>query len=373
MRDHATYLGSEHGASGPLLHGATSSDDTIEVRAMSRSDVPEVLSLLRRALGPESRSGNPAYWDWKHEQNPFGSSPCLVAQADGKIIGLRAFLRWELQWHGRTVRAVRAVDTATDSQWRRRGIFSRLTLGLLGDCEEEGVGLVFNTPNDRSRPGYLKMGWGVVGRPPLLVRARRPVRIATALVRRTPRASTDGGPMHGFPTVADLLEQVDVRQFIVRDRQQPHARGGQGRADSGPLMTAGSPAYLAWRYRDVPGVSYSASWDNRHPGAALIFSLKERAGLRELSIAEILVESSSDIGAAAGLIRRVWRQSDADYGLAVASAGTAARSALLRAFFFPVPGRGPVLCARPLPAGPPASEIFDLRNWRVSLGDLELF
>ncbi len=373
MRDTATCapddldVGRRRGGSGAPL------GDAIEVRPMSRSDVPHVLSLLRRALGSESRAGNLAYWDWKHEQNPFGSSPCLVAEAEGAIIGLRAFLRWELRWQGGTVRAVRAVDTATDREWRRRGIFSKLTRGLLAECEQEGVGLVFNTPNDRSRPGYLKMGWRIVGRPPLLVRARSPLRIAATLLRRTAKASTDAGQVPGFPSVADLLNHVDVERFIGLDREPRGAEGGQARAPAALLSTSSSPRYLAWRYRDVPGVSYSASWDDRHPGAALIFSLKERTGLRELSLAEVLVASAGDIGQAARLLRNLCRQSDADYALAVAGAGTAARSALRRAFFLPVPGRGPVLCARPLAAGPAASDVFDLRNWRLSLGDLELF
>ena len=36
----------------------------------------------------------------------------------------------------------------------------------------EGVQFVFNTPNEQSRPGYLKMGWRVVGRPAVAVRPR---------------------------------------------------------------------------------------------------------------------------------------------------------------------------------------------------------
>ena len=32
---------------------------------------------------------------------------------------------------------------------------------------------MFNTPNDQSRPGYLKMGWQVVGRVPIGVRPAR--------------------------------------------------------------------------------------------------------------------------------------------------------------------------------------------------------
>ena len=31
-------------------------------------------------------------------------------------------------------------------------------------CAREGVDFVFNTPNDQSRPGYLKMGWQLVGK-----------------------------------------------------------------------------------------------------------------------------------------------------------------------------------------------------------------
>ena len=34
---------------------------------------------------------------------------------------------------------------------------------------------MFNTPNDKSRPGYLKMGWSELGRPTLGVVPRSPV------------------------------------------------------------------------------------------------------------------------------------------------------------------------------------------------------
>ena len=37
---------------------------------------------------------------------------------------------------------------------------------------------MFNTPNDKSRPGYLKMGWHQVGRPPSSVRVRSPLGLA---------------------------------------------------------------------------------------------------------------------------------------------------------------------------------------------------
>ncbi len=50
--------------------------------------------------------------------------------------------------------------------------------------QHDGVDVVFNTPNDQSRPGYLKMGWSEVGRVPVAVRLRSALsarRVAGAL------------------------------------------------------------------------------------------------------------------------------------------------------------------------------------------------
>src|SRR5690606_32239213 len=106
----------------------------------------------------------------KHRRNPFGASPMWVAETDEGLAAVRAMMRWELAGpDGRVLRAVRAVDTATHADHRGRGLFRRLTLGAVESLTAEGVDLVFNTPNDQSRPGYLTMGWEVLGRVPLAV------------------------------------------------------------------------------------------------------------------------------------------------------------------------------------------------------------
>ena len=132
-----------------------------------------------------------AFFEWKHQENPFGPSPGLVAHADGRLVGVRLFLRWELRAGERTFHAVRAVDTATDPEFQGRGIFRRLTLGLLQQLDEGGdLDLVFNTPNANSRPGYLKMGWQDVGSIPVKLSPVRPVALlrgVRAAGRRLPR------------------------------------------------------------------------------------------------------------------------------------------------------------------------------------------
>ncbi|KDN86586.1 GNAT family N-acetyltransferase [Kitasatospora cheerisanensis] len=157
-------------------------------RGLESADVPAVLELLTTSLagGPTGRR-SADFFDWKHRANPFGSSPGLVAVApDGRIAGVRLFLRWS--WRGaggREVAAVRPVDTATHPDFQGRGIFRRLTLALLEQVAGEAE-LVFNTPNGNSLPGYLRMGWRELGRVQVALRVARPVSFARARGPRWP-------------------------------------------------------------------------------------------------------------------------------------------------------------------------------------------
>src|SRR5690242_5148995 len=167
-----------------------------------------------------SRDGNDPRFEmlyrWKHEHNAFGPSPAWVAVDGDRVAGIRVFMRWEFVVDGHVMRAVRAVDTATDPAYQGRGIFTRLTMHALEAVTAEGVDFVFNTPNDQSRPGYLKMGWEVVGKLPVMVRPcslRGAAKIASARVpaERWSSASDAGdaaADVLADGAVASLLDEV---------------------------------------------------------------------------------------------------------------------------------------------------------------------
>src|SRR5713101_901703 len=140
--------------------------DGLTVQRATSADFPGVLELTRRALGWTDADTH--FLEWKHLRNPFGPSPMWVATDDDRVVGFRAFLRWEFVTRaGRTVTAVRAVDTATDPAYQGQGIFTRLTTEAIAALTHDGVELIFNTPNAKSLPGYLKMGWQEIGRLPV--------------------------------------------------------------------------------------------------------------------------------------------------------------------------------------------------------------
>lgn len=144
-------------------------------RKAQESDIPKIVELLKLSLGEGLMPKSEKFWRWKHLENPFGASPVLLCEENDQLIGLRAFLNWQWQHNGQILKAVRAVDTATHPDFQGKGIFSKLTKALLEECLETKIDFVFNTPNDKSKPGYLKMGWKEFGRIPLAIYPGNPL------------------------------------------------------------------------------------------------------------------------------------------------------------------------------------------------------
>ena len=147
----------------------------LTIRRAASDDRPGVIRVAARALGWRGDQRDWDFFAWKHDANPFGPSPTWVSIDGSQIVGFRTFMRWELIRGAERLRMVRAVDTATDPDHQGRGIFRRLTERALAELVSEGYDAVFNTPNNQSRPGYLKMGWTQLGRPALSVRPRGPL------------------------------------------------------------------------------------------------------------------------------------------------------------------------------------------------------
>ena len=312
--------------------------ETVSMRVAEASDADSVLDLLRVSLG---KGSDPVYEDffrWKHEESPFGRSPSWVACADGRVVGFRTFMRWEFDRDGRTLHAVRAVDTATAPEFRGRGIFSQLTRGAVEDLRADGVDLVFNTPNEQSRPGYLKLGWQLVGRLPVLLRPRTPL-VAPRILRARAAAA-----LWSEPTTAG--EPIGSAQGLAKLVTDPEAMPGG-------LRTRRSDGYLAWRYGFAP-LHYRVL--QAGDGAA-IFRIRRRGAAVEAVVAEISAPSPAG---RRRLVAAVLRASRADYAIRIGPPSVGE---------IPVPGMGPTLTCLPISG----LDVPPLSRWHLQMGDIELF
>jgi GNAT superfamily N-acetyltransferase len=317
------------------------------VRPATADDREDILALLERTLGWRSDGRHQAFFAWKHEQNVFGPSTAWVAFDGDRLAGFRTFLRWEFVLNGATIRAVRAVDTATDPDSQRRGVFRLLTLHALENARAEGTTFVFNTPNDRSRPGYLKMGWRAVGRIPLVARPAAPAGFVRMAGARAPadRWSIESGA--GDAAAAVLEDDKPVSELLS---SQPHALG---------LATRRSVEYLRWRYGFGP-LGYRAIVVRGDVAEGLaLFRVRRRGTASEAALCEVLAPGG-DRATGRRLVRDVAAAAGADYLLRVAGARDGCVS---------LPRQGPILTWRPL-----CDTLHPRRqDWNLTLGDVELF
>jgi GNAT superfamily N-acetyltransferase len=332
----------------------------VAIRPFVPTDEASVLELLGAALGggPAGRRP-PEFFRWKHLENPFGPSFMLVAEAEGRLIGLRAFMRWRFQAGQQTIQAVRAVDTATHPAYQGMGVFSRLTREALEALAGQ-VDLVFNTPNAASRPGYLKLGWRDVGRMPVAVRVRRPLRLARGLRGTGDHIATR--PAVGAEPASRVLERGDEVARLLAQLHVPEDR----------LRTPRGLAYLRWRYGAAPLLDYAAVVEEEAGclrGLA-IFRVRPRRDLWESTIAEVLVPPG-DRDTARRLLGRVAEAAPVDHLTLHRRGGPAAAPNMVRAGFLPVPS-GITFVVKPLRhAIRPDPTV--LGSWALTLGDLEVF
>jgi GNAT superfamily N-acetyltransferase len=313
--------------------------DTITTRELEEGDVVSVLDLLRASLGePPLLRRTPELFAWKHFDNPFGRSIAVLAEADDRIVGLRAFMRWDLlTMQGSTIRCVRAVDTATHPEYQRRGIFRRLTEEALELAVAKDVDLVFNTPNEKSGAGYLSMGWKEVG-------------TIGAMARPSPRLMTDRRPGPVTEPERFLVDPQPALPLAVADRTP---RG---------LRTPRTDAYLRWRFGSHPSARYFRVDSG---GATAVVRPNVRRERRELVVADVFGPRP------AAAIRAAARRSRAGYVAAWFSPGSPERVAAVRSGLVPVPGvTALTLMAKPLREL--EVDVTSMASWDLAISDLEL-
>ena len=327
----------------------------MEIRPAVETDIPGIVDLLKISLGETLMPKSEDYWRWKHLQNPFGSSPVILSVDSEKIIGVRAFMPWQWMQGEKLYKAVRAVDTATHPEFQGKGIFKKLTLSLLKECEKGGVDFIFNTPNEKSKNGYLKMGWQEAGKLPVRFDIKRPFRVLKSLA--------------GGAASKDVQLEDEQLEHWLNHPDLP--RLVQQTTFGKNLVTNVSSAYLNWRYKEVPVVKYHAV--GSHSGSELNGLIIGRTKVTrmgmEFRITDAFMSDFKNNKELMGNLRRKMRELNVDYVTLSGTAAPASRS--LPGFGMNLP-IGPTVTVRSLQETD-LTPLQKFKNWSPSLGDLELF
>lgn len=310
------------------------------IRPPFSSEGFKMVQLLKWSLGESIIKKTLGVWNYKHLENPFGPSKVLVAEEKEKLIGLRAFMSWKWQQGDKVWQAWRAVDTATHPQYQGKGIFKTLTQQAIKEVAEQEQSFIFNTPNEKSRPGYLKMGWKALGR------------LNIALIP-------------SLLYVFHAFRAKNKQRKILSDNQLQYIceKHNRNRKESGKLFTPKSTEYLNWRYRDNPMQTYIILTGEGWYVAAYV---RKHKYFRELRVAEAI--GSYNPKHKKNIKRQVAKLALKRRCLLIST--TQQKLFTLR-YFGAV---GPILTANDLT---PNNEIIQyekgIEPWYYEMGDLELF
>ncbi|MEM6735089.1 MAG: GNAT family N-acetyltransferase [Bacteroidota bacterium] len=306
------------------------------IRQATEEDINSIVNLLRLSLGDSLMPKSNGYWKWKHIYNPFGVSPVLVAIEDNMIVGVRAFMRWEWKKNDEIIKAVRAVDTATHPNYQGKGIFRSLTMEMIDLCEKEGVDMIYNTPNQHSLPGYLKMGWQEAGSLSVGISINKPFNIIGSLLFEKGRNQFLDNRTHTF-NVPENISFFELNNW----------------------RTNYSYDYLIWRYKKIPNINY---YSLRIDKTIAIFRLiKNKYGV-ELRVCDV-------VGDLTGLRHTLWSLKNSvgyDFISIEEQYVNMLPGWLKRSIHF-----GPNVTIKDLNRS--THDFYQYANWSPSIGDLEVF
>ena len=123
-----------------------------------KEHITQAMQLLSKVFPSDNFTKE--WWDWKYNRNPFGKPFGWFAKLPDKnnFIGIRLLWPWRFYLKEKSKLFYQALDTATDPNYGRIGIFSNLTRKAIKKMNALNL-TIYNFPNSNSYPAYIKLGW----------------------------------------------------------------------------------------------------------------------------------------------------------------------------------------------------------------------
>ncbi len=282
---------------------------------------------LQTNLWSPSRALNTAYFEWKHERNPYVTAPLVyLAMHDGRVVGMRGFfgVEWEAGLPPQRFPGLYADDLVIAPAHRNQGLVHRIMATALKDLASRGHRYLFNlTAGPVTFVSSLSMGWRSAGsmQPmcwlPWSVELRRRV---GRIVRRIPLASDNMDRLRSrwsarrSPSVADM-DRERLRRFsrsfpCISLEQTPRCAGMADLVERigrrGRIQHVRDRRYFEWRFQNPLSRYRFLYWDKAGLDGYLVLQ-EYTSEFAEQGVLNVADWEGSDATVQAGLLRAAKR------------------------------------------------------------------
>lgn len=125
------------------------------------SQITNEMADFRALFGPNPiRDTSAAYYRWKIYDNPFGTGFIHLEKREGRTVGSTTLSRRRIAVNGVCLSAAEIGEAFTLPDFRRQGIFLKGVRACMQYASEQGIDLIYATPNPQSLPGFInKLGF----------------------------------------------------------------------------------------------------------------------------------------------------------------------------------------------------------------------
>jgi GNAT superfamily N-acetyltransferase len=323
--------------------------------AFDPADREEVFALMR-AVGRSHIDDSE--FEWWFERNPHSTRLISLAHAEGGVVGIAAMSFFRVLVDGRERVAAVPVHVATESAYRRQGVFSALELRNEKEATAAGAPLAITFPNAASHRIFVRdLGWQELPGRRLWA---RPLRVGFPLRYLAGRATSSGGllPSSGRVRVEEPVRVEPLARFDAE-------AGELWRRSATGHQLVRDETFLNWRYVDSPrDYRRFAAYRGTQLAGFAVVGHTFKHGVSSGFLADLVAPGASERVA---LLRHCTEEVARGTDAVIALVPPAQRASFLRAGFVPTHKRirfiGKSLDGTPLPG----------ERWHFTLGDFDFF
>ena len=199
-------------------------------------------------------------WRWWYQQNPAGEGLIRLAEVNDRIVGQHMMAPLKVMVNGHVTTYCMGMEAMTHPDFRRQGMFKRLTEEVFADAEKRGIYVQTGMPNKLSGAQYAKIqGWFKVASINVAIKPLNWQKVIGFKIKNKVLGQiiTTGAKLlydRSFSSHLPKIHGLTFHKITIFDQKFDHLWNKiSGRS---PIMTVRDSQYLNWRF-NIPGQRYS--------------------------------------------------------------------------------------------------------------------
>jgi hypothetical protein len=144
----------------------------LNIREYVDGDKKDIIPLFEKVFGrPMGKTKSYQHWRWEFLQNPVKPISIMLAWHGERLVRHYAVNPVRAWAQDKELLVALSLDTMTDEDYGKRGIFSETGKCLYDQIVTNSVSFIFGFPNAKSIGGFLKhLGWHIISPTPIHIR-----------------------------------------------------------------------------------------------------------------------------------------------------------------------------------------------------------